>query len=163
MSNLNKVQIIGRLGQDPEVRYTQAGKCVASMSVAVSEKWNDQQGQQQERTEWFNVSLFGRLGEIAGEYLKKGALVYIEGKQRTEKWTDNNNQDRYSVKLIADQMQMLGGREGAAPGNQSGGYQQRPDPEQQKNGRPQSRLNQQSGNKPPMAEPDFDMDDDLPF
>lgn len=163
MSNLNKVQIIGRLGQDPEVRYTQAGKCVASMSVAVSEKWKDQQGQQQERTEWFNVSLFGRLGEIAGEYLKKGALVYIEGKQRTEKWTDNNNQDRYSVKLIADQMQMLGGREGAAPGNQSGGYQQRPDPEQQKNGRPQSRLNQQSGNKPPMAEPDFDMDDDLPF
>ena len=163
MSNLNKVQIIGRLGQDPEVRYTQAGKCVASMSVAVSEKWKDQQGQQQERTEWFNVSLFGRLGEISGEYLKKGALVYIEGKQRTEKWTDNNNQDRYSVKLIADQMQMLGGREGAAPGNQSGGYQQRPDPEQQKNGRPQSRLNQQSGNKPPMAEPDFDMDDDLPF
>ena len=163
MSNLNKVQIIGRLGQDPDVRYTQAGKCVASMSVAVSEKWKDQQGQQQERTEWFNVSLFGRLGEIAGEYLKKGALVYIEGKQRTEKWTDNNNQDRYSVKLIADQMQMLGGREGAAPGNQSGGYQQRPDPEQQKNGRPQSRLNQQSGNKPPMAEPDFDMDDDLPF
>ncbi len=163
MSNLNKVQIIGRLGQDPEIRYTQAGKCVASMSVAVSEKWKDQQGQQQERTEWFNVSLFGRLGEIAGEYLKKGALVYIEGKQRTEKWTDNNNQDRYSVKLIADQMQMLGGREGAAPGNQSGGYQQRPDPEQQKNGRPQSRLNQQGGNKPPMAEPDFDFDDDLPF
>ena len=160
---VNKVILVGNLGNDPEVRYMPNGNAVANLSLATSESWKDQQGQMQERTEWHRLTMYRRLAEIAGEYLKKGSQIYVEGKLQTRKWHDQQGQDRYTTEIIVDQMQMLGGREGAAPGNQSGSYQQRPDPEQQKNGRPQSRLNQQSGNKPPMAEPDFDMDDDLPF
>jgi len=148
MSNLNKVQIIGRTGKDTEVRYTPNGKAVASLSVAVSEKWKDQQGQQQESTEWFNVSMFGRLAEIAGEYVKKGDLIYLEGKQRTEKWQDQQGNDRYTTKMIANQMQMLGSKNQQSNQN---GYQQ---PAQQQSAQPPSNQN---------AAPDFDFDQDIPF
>lgn len=155
MSNFNRVQVIGRLGRDVEIRYTQAGKAVASLAVAAGEKWKDQNGNIQEHTEWFNVSMFGRLAEVAGEFLQKGSLVFIEGKQRTEKYKDKDGNDRYSVKLMADQMKMLGGN-GGGNGNQNqqgnNSYQQ------------QGQQSQQAqGNTPPMAEPDFDFDDDIPF
>ncbi|MCW8927704.1 MAG: single-stranded DNA-binding protein, partial [Gammaproteobacteria bacterium] len=108
---VNKVILVGNLGQDPEVRYTASGAAVANISVATSEQWTDKQsGQKQERTEWHRVVLFGRLGEIAGEYLKKGSQVYLEGKLQTRKWQDQNGQDRYSTEIVANEMQMLGGR-----------------------------------------------------
>jgi single-strand DNA-binding protein len=104
---LNKAQIIGRLGNDPEVRYTGNGDCVATLSVATSERWKDKQGEQQEHTEWHRVVLWKRLGEIAGEYLKKGSLVYIEGRLQTRKWTDQNQVDRYTTEITAREMKML--------------------------------------------------------
>lgn len=109
MSGLNKVQIIGRLGQDPDVRYMPSGKPVANLRIATSEKWT-KDGQTQERTEWHSVVMFDRLGEIAGEYLRKGSLVYVEGKLQTRKWSDKEGKDRYTTEIIAQQMQMLGGK-----------------------------------------------------
>lgn len=109
---VNKVILIGNLGQDPEVRYMPNGNAVASISVATSESWKDKNtGEEQNKTEWHRVILFRRLGEIAGEYLKKGSKVYIEGKLQTRKWQDNNGQDRYTTEIIADQMQMIDSRE----------------------------------------------------
>jgi single-strand DNA-binding protein len=111
---INKVILIGNLGADPEVRYMPSGSAVANISVATTESFKDREtGQQQERTEWHRVALFGRLGEIAGEYLRKGSQVYIEGRLRTRKWQDKQGNDRYSTEIIADEMQMLGGRGGA--------------------------------------------------
>lgn len=109
---VNKVILVGNLGADPEVRYTPSGSAVASISIATSEQWTDKtSGQKQERTEWHRVTLFNRLGEIAGEYLKKGSQVYIEGSIRTEKYQDKTSgEDRYSTKVIAREMQLLGGR-----------------------------------------------------
>ncbi|MCM2678555.1 single-stranded DNA-binding protein [Echinimonas agarilytica] len=107
---VNKVILVGNLGQDPEVRYMPNGNAVANITVATSESWKDQQGQLQEKTEWHRVTLFRKLGEIAGEYLKKGSQVYIEGKLQTRKWQDQQGQDRYTTEIIADQMQMLGSR-----------------------------------------------------
>ncbi len=118
---INKVILVGNLGQDPEVRYMPNGNAVANITVATSESWKDQQGQRQERTEWHRVVLFRRLGEIAGEYLKKGAKVYIEGKLQTRKWQDQNGQDRYTTEIVADQMQMLDSRGGQGGGNFGGG------------------------------------------
>ncbi|MBY6019139.1 single-stranded DNA-binding protein [Ferrimonas balearica] len=120
---INKVILVGNLGQDPEVRYMPNGNAVANITVATSESWKDQQGQRQERTEWHRVVLFRRLGEIAGEYLKKGAKVYIEGKLQTRKWQDQNGQDRYTTEIVADQMQMLDSRGGQGGGNFGGGQQ----------------------------------------
>ena len=112
---VNKVVIIGNLGADPEIRYMTNGKAVASLSVATSESWKDREsGEQQERTEWHRVSLFARLAEIAGEYLRKGSKVYIEGSLRTRKWTDQNGVDRYSTEIIGNNMQMLDSRGGSA-------------------------------------------------
>lgn len=111
MSGLNKVQIIGHLGQDPDVRYMPSGKPVANLRIATSEKWT-KDGQTQERTEWHSVVMFDRLGEIAGEYLRKGSLVYVEGKLQTRKWQDKEGKDRYSTEIVARDMQMLGGRQG---------------------------------------------------
>lgn len=122
---INKVILVGHLGRDPEVRYMPSGGAVANLALATSEQWTDKQsGQKQERTEWHRVVLFGRLGEIAGEYLKKGAQVYIEGRLQTKKWQDQSGQDRYTTEIIASDMQMLGGRSGggSADFNQDQSY-----------------------------------------
>jgi single-strand DNA-binding protein len=112
---INKVILIGNLGRDPEVRYMPNGNAVANITVATSESWKDKNtGENQEKTEWHRVVLFRRLGEIAGEYLKKGSQVYIEGKLQTRKWQDNNGQDRYTTEIVANEMQMLGGRGGGS-------------------------------------------------
>jgi len=114
---VNKVILIGNLGRDPEVRYTANGSAVANITLATTEMWRDRQsGQNQERTEWHRIVMFGKLGEIAGEYLRKGSQVYIEGKLQTRKWQDNNGQDRYTTEIVANEMQMLGGRGGGAGG-----------------------------------------------
>ncbi len=120
---INKVILVGNLGQDPEVRYMPNGNAVANITVATSESWKDQQGQKQERTEWHRVVLFRRLGEIAGEYLKKGSKVYIEGKLQTRKWQDNNGQERYTTEIVANEMQMLDSRGGQGGGQGYGGQQ----------------------------------------
>jgi single-strand DNA-binding protein len=109
MASLNKIMIIGNLGKDPEMRITQAGLQIANLSVACTEKYKDKQGNQQEYTEWVNVSVFGKLAEICEKYLTKGSTVYIEGKIRTEKY-QKDGQDRFITKVIADTMQMLGGK-----------------------------------------------------
>ena len=124
---VNKVILIGTLGKDPEVRYAQSGSALASVSVATNESWKDKNGEKQERTEWHRVKFFGRLAEIAGEYLKKGSQVYIEGSLRTEKYTDKAGVEKYSTDIIANEMQMLGGRpdgsrdSGSAARSESGG------------------------------------------
>ncbi|WP_017460187.1 single-stranded DNA-binding protein [Dyella ginsengisoli] len=124
---INKVILVGNLGADPEVRYTGSGTAIATLSVATSESWTDKQsGEKQERTEWHRVKLFGRLAEIAGEYLKKGRQIYIEGSLRTDKYTDKQGVERYSTDIVASEMQMLGGgSEGGMGGGGGGGYQQR--------------------------------------
>ena len=143
---VNKVILVGNLGKDPEVRYMPNGNAVANITVATSESWKDKQtGEPQERTEWHRVVLFRRLGEIAGEYLKKGSQVYIEGKLQTRKWQDNQGNDRYTTEIVADNMQMLGGRSGGG-----GGYQADSAPA----ARPQP--------VPATAAAD-DFDDDIPF
>ena len=118
---VNKVILIGNLGADPETRSMPSGMTVANIRIATSESWKDKQsGEQKERTEWHHVALFGRLGEIAGEYLRKGAQVYIEGSLRTRKWQDKEGRDRYTTEIIASDMQMIGGRGGAGSGGGSG-------------------------------------------
>ena len=115
---INKVILVGNLGSDPEVRYTASGDAVANVNVATAESWKDKQtGEKQERTEWHRVVMFKRLGEIAGEYLKKGSQVYIEGKLQTRKWQDKNGNDRYTTEIVANDMQMLGSRGGSASYN----------------------------------------------
>lgn len=110
MRGVNKVILIGTCGKDPETRYLPSGGAVTNISIATSEQWKDKAtGEKQERTEWHNVVLFNRLGEIAGEYLKKGSKVYVEGSLRTRKWQDKNGQDRYTTEIVAADMQMLGG------------------------------------------------------
>ena len=121
---VNKVILVGNLGRDPELRYMPNGNAVANFTIATSETWKDQQGQQQERTEWHNIVMYRRLAEIAGEYLKKGAKVYIEGSLKTSKWQDQQSgQDKYKTEIVANEMQMLDGRQGgnSGMGNQ-GGY-----------------------------------------
>ena len=121
---INKVIIIGNLGADPETRAMPSGMSVANLRVATSESWRDKQsGEQQERTEWHRVALFGRLAEVAAEYLRKGSQVYIEGSLRTRKWQDKQGNDRYSTEIIGNDLQMLGGRGGAggAPGDSTRG------------------------------------------
>ena len=110
---VNKVILIGNLGQDPETRYMPSGSAVSNLRIATTESFKDREtGQQQERTEWHSVAMFGRLAEIAGEYLRKGSQVYIEGRLRTRKWQDREGKDRYTTEIVADNMQMLGGRGG---------------------------------------------------
>jgi single-strand DNA-binding protein len=108
---INKVILVGTLGKDPETRYSSAGGAITSVSLATNEKWKDKNGEMQERTEWHRVKFFGRLAEIAGEYLKKGGQCYIEGKLRTEKYTDKQGIEKYSTDIIADEMMLLGGRQ----------------------------------------------------
>jgi len=110
---INKVILVGHLGKDPEVRYMASGGAVCNVTVATSEAWKDKQtGEQKERTEWHNVVFYNRLAEIAGEYLRKGSQVYVEGRLQTRKWQDKSGNDRYTTEIIASEMQMLGGRGG---------------------------------------------------
>ena len=151
---INKVIIVGNVGGDPETRYMPSGSAVTNLTVATNESWKDKQtGEQKERTEWHRVAMFNRLAEIAAEYLRKGSQVYIEGKLRTRKWQDKSGNDRYTTEIIADEMQMLGGRSGGGGGggNFGGGSQ----------GGGQS-SDQGGGNAPPQPGPD-DFDDDIPF
>jgi len=113
MASVNKVILIGNLGRDPEVRYMPSGDAVANITIATTETWKDKSGEKQEQTEWHRVAMFGKTAEIAGEYLKKGSQVYIEGKLQTRKWTDKEGQERYTTEIRADRMQMLGSRAGA--------------------------------------------------
>src|SRR3954471_274840 len=120
---INKVILVGNLGADPETRAMPSGTTVANLRIATSESWRDKQsGEQQERTEWHRVVLFGRLGEIAAEYLKKGSQVYIEGSLRTRKWQDKQGNERYSTEIVGNEMQMLGGRGGGAGGGGGGSH-----------------------------------------
>jgi len=122
---VNKVILIGNLGQDPEVKYMPSGGAVTNVTVATSESWKDKtSGEQKENTEWHRVVFFRRLAEIAGEYLKKGSKVYIEGKLQTRKWQDQSGNDRYTTEIVANEMQMLDSRGGAGGGTGGGGYSQ---------------------------------------
>jgi single-strand DNA-binding protein len=157
---INKVILIGNVGQDPESKYMPSGNAVTNLSVATSESWKDKQtGQQQERTEWHRVVFFNRLAEIAGEYLRKGSKVYIEGSLRTRKWQDKNGQDRYTTEIVANEMQMLDSRGGGmgAPMDQGGGYGMQQQAPQQQQQAPQQAA--------PMSAPANmnDFDDDIPF
>ena len=179
MAGVNKVIIVGNLGNDPEVRYSNNGAAIANISVATSDSWKDKNtGERQERTEWHRVTLFNRLGEVAGEYLKKGSKVYIEGKLQTRKWQDPQGNDRYSTDIIADQMQMLDSRGGAMGGGQGGGGYQQPSGGQQFGGGQQQGGQQQGGGQqgggqqfggsqpsqaPSQPAPATDFDDDIPF
>ena len=162
---INKVILVGNLGTDPETRYTQSNSAVTTLSIATSESWKDRNtGEQQERTEWHRVVTFNRLAEIAGEYLQKGRQVYIEGKLRTRKWQDNNGNDRYTTEIVADELQMLGGRSGggdsSAPFPDSGGYQNN-----QSNNTQAAAPQQQGGAQDTSTQSQgesFD-DDDIPF
>jgi single-strand DNA-binding protein len=116
MASVNKVILLGNLGRDPETRYTTGGDAVTNLNIATSEQWKDKSGEKQERTEWHRVVLFGRQAEIAGEYLKKGRSVYIEGRLQTRKYTDKDGVEKYSTEIVADRMQLLGGREGGGTG-----------------------------------------------
>ena len=110
MASINKVMLIGNLGKDPEIRYMPSGDAIANLTLATTENWKDKAGEKQEKTEWHRVSMFGRLAEIAGEYLKKGSSVYIEGKLQTRKWQDKEGNDRYTTEIVANEMKMLGSR-----------------------------------------------------
>jgi single-strand DNA-binding protein len=159
---INKVIIVGNCGQDPETRYLPSGGAVTNISIATSEAWKDKtSGEQQERTEWHRVVFFNRLGEIAGEYLKKGSKVYVEGSLRTRKWQGQDGSDRYTTEIVASEMQMLdsrGGQEGGySPQQDSGGYQQQA---------PQQRQVPQQQNQAPQQQAPQGMDsfdDDIPF
>ncbi|MDE1943643.1 MAG: single-stranded DNA-binding protein [Betaproteobacteria bacterium] len=112
MASVNKVILVGNLGRDPEVRYMPDGGAITNISVATTDTWKDKSGEKQERTEWHRVAFFGKLAEIAGEYLKKGSQVYVEGRLQTRKWQDKDGQDKYTTEIVADRMQMLGSRSG---------------------------------------------------
>ena len=165
---INKVILVGNLGNDPEVRYSQSGSAITTISVATSESWKDKNGEQQERTEWHRVKFFNRLAEIAGEYLKKGSQVYIEGALRTEKYTDKSGVEKYSTDIIANEMQMLGGRGGAGgeggdraerPQRSGGGFQKSGGGDRGGSSAPRG------GNAPmpPSRNEDPFPDDDIPF
>ncbi|MGH8729505.1 MAG: single-stranded DNA-binding protein [Burkholderiales bacterium] len=113
MASVNKVILVGNLGRDPEVRYMPDGGAVTNISIATTDVWKDKGGEKQERTEWHRVVFFSKLAEIAGEYLKKGSQVYVEGRLQTRKWQDKEGQDRYTTEIVADRMQMLGSRSGS--------------------------------------------------
>ena len=112
MASVNKVILVGNLGRDPETRYMPDGGAITNISVATTDKWKDKAGEMQEKTEWHRVAFFGKLAEIAGEYLKKGSQVYIEGRLQTRKWQDKDGQDKYTTEIVANVMQMLGSRSG---------------------------------------------------
>ncbi len=159
MASVNKVIVVGNLGRDPETRYMPSGDAMTSIAVATTDKWRDKAtGEQKEATEWHRISFFGKLAEIAGQYLKKGSQVYVEGKLRTRKYTDKDGVEKYSTEIVADSMQMLGSRMGAGGGSapmDDGGYSA------------PARAPQSQGAAParaPAKAPNLsDIDDDIPF
>lgn len=165
MASVNKVILVGNLGRDPEVRYMPNGEAVCNFSIATTDSWKDKSGAKQERTEWHNIVMYRKLAEIAGEYLKKGSTTYIEGRLQTRKWQTKEGQDRYTTEIIADQMQMLGGR-GQASDSNSGGYDGQQQDHQQSSA-PQSRPQQSSApaqNNSAQPSGGFDdFEDDIPF
>ena len=168
---INKVILIGNLGQDPETRFMPSGSAVTNLRIATSESFKDKEtGEQQERTEWHSIAMFGRLAEISAEYLKKGAQVYIEGRLRTRKWQDKEGKDRYSTEIVADQMQMLGGRgQGASMGASTGAAGEGEGFQSPAPGRPapsQSGKPAKGATAPAAASASVDageFDDDIPF
>ena len=161
MASVNKVIIVGNLGRDPETRYMPEGGAITNISVATTEKWKDKNGEMQEKTEWHRVAFFGKLAEIAGEYLKKGSQVYVEGRLQTRKWQDKDGQDKYMTEIVANQMQMLGSRSGMG-GGRGGDAPEAPEGSSGGGGgsggaRPASKPAAKSGGK-------FDdFEDDIPF
>lgn len=125
---INKAILIGNLGGDPEIRYTQSGTAVANFNIATTERWKDQQGQQQEQTEWHRIVAFARLGEICGEYLHKGSKVYIEGRIQTRQWEDKDGNKRYTTEIVAREMKMLDSKGGSSDSGGGGGYPPTPEP-----------------------------------
>lgn len=174
---INKVILVGNLGNDPEIRYMPNGGAVANITIATSESWRDKgTGEQREKTEWHRVVLFGKLAEVAGEYLRKGSQVYVEGQLQTRKWQDQSGQDRYSTEVVVQGfngvMQMLGGRaQGGAPmgggqpqQQQQGGWGQPQQPaQQQQYNAPQQQQQAQQQPQQQYNEPPMDFDDDIPF
>ncbi len=154
---VNKVILIGNLGNDPEVRYTAGGAAVANISIATTESWKDKEsGEQQEKTEWHRVVFFNRLAEIVAEYLKKGSQIYVEGRLQTRKWQDKEGNDKYSTEIVANEMQMLGGRGGGGGGSSSsseGGGKSAPASESRGKDKDKSKS---------KADDEF-VDDDIPF
>jgi single-strand DNA-binding protein len=159
MASVNKVIIVGNLGRDPEVRYTPNGSAVCNVSVATTRSWkNKESGDKSEETEWHRVVFYDKLAEIAGEYLKKGRSVYVEGRLKTRKWTDKDGVEKYTTEIVATDMQMLGSREGMGGGAASedgGGYER---------AAPAARPAAAAANRPAAKSSGFsDMDDDIPF
>jgi single-strand DNA-binding protein len=153
MASVNKVILIGNLGRDPETRYMPDGGAVTNVSIATTESWKDKNGEKQEKTEWHRVAFFGKLAEIAGEYLKKGSQVYVEGRLQTRKWQDKDGQDKYSTEIVADRMQMLGSRQGMGGGDRDAGGERDAGPR----GPAKSPAGKPAGTK-------FDdFEDDIPF
>lgn len=156
MASVNRVIIVGNLGRDPEIRYAPSGDAITNIAVATTDQWKDKSGEKQERTEWHRVVFFGRQAGIAGEYLKKGSQVYVEGSLRTRKWTDQQGQERYTTEIVADRMQMLGNRSsGANADNQAtvGGERKQYSGERQ----------QEERKGPPPAAEQEQYIDDIPF
>ena len=165
MASVNKVILIGNLGRDPETRYTTGGDAITNLNIATSEQWKDKSGEKQERTEWHRVVLFGRQAEIAGEYLKKGRSVYIEGRLQTRKYTDKDGVEKYSTEIVGDRMQLLGSREGSGGGDADFGGESSSRPSGGGSSRSSSAGaggGAKSGGAPKRSNPD-DLDDDIPF
>ena len=159
MASVNKVILIGNLGRDPETRYMPDGGAVTNVSIATTDVWKDKQGEKQEKTEWHRVAFFGKLTEIAGEYLKKGSQVYVEGRLQTRKWQDKEGQDKYTTEIVADRMQMLGSRQGQGGGDRDAGGE--------RSGGERSGGERSGGGKPAPAKGAGgkfeDLEDDIPF
>jgi len=154
MASVNKVILVGNLGRDPETRYTTSGDAVTNVRLATTDTWKDKNGDKQERTEWHTIVFYGRQAEIAGEYLKKGRQIYVEGRLQTRKWQDKEGQDRYTTEIVADRMQMLGSREG---GGAPSGTEDAPARERASAGA--SKV----GATAPAKKNVDDLDDDIPF
>jgi single-strand DNA-binding protein len=152
MASVNKVILVGNLGRDPETRYTTSGDAVTNIRLATTDTWKDKSGEKQERTEWHNIVFYGRQAEIAGEYLKKGRQIYVEGRLQTRKWQDKEGQDRYTTEIIADRMQMLGSREGGGSAAAAEATERVSGAEPRGGGKPQ-----------PAKKSVDDLDDDIPF
>jgi single-strand DNA-binding protein len=157
---INKVILIGNLGADPETRYSAGGSAVTNLRLATNETWRDRQsGEQQERTEWHRVVFFGRLAEIAAEYLRKGSTVYVEGRLQTRKWQGQDGQDRFTTEIVGNEMQMLGGRGGGSMGDSMGDEGAAPAPRR----RPAPAAAASDESPAPGRQPPDDFDDDIPF
>ncbi len=170
MASVNKVILVGNLGRDPEVRYAPSGGAICNVTIATTRNWkNKDSGEKMEETEWHRVVFFDRLAEVAGEYLKKGRSVYVEGRLKTRKWTDKDGVEKYTTEITATDMQMLGSREGMGGGapageEEGGGYERAAPQRQAPASRPQGGGRPPAASKPTTSTTSFDsMDDDIPF